>query len=99
MIILAGSFRIGAGMRAAAQAALATMVAASRAELGCRAYTFAFDVTDEHLVQVFEIYDSADALAAHRASAHMAAWRAQAADLGVTDRALTHFDVQDWRPV
>ena len=93
MIILAGTIRISVGKRAAAQAALARMVEATRAESGCIEYAFAFDVLDEHLVRIFELFRDAEALAAHRASAHMAEWRVAGAELGIHDRNLHQYEV------
>ena len=93
MIILAGTIRIAQGKRAAAQAALARMVEATRKESGCIDYSFAFDVLDEHLLRIFEAFRDAAALAEHRASAHMAEWRRVAGDLGIHDRNLRQYEV------
>jgi quinol monooxygenase YgiN len=93
MIILAGTIRIAAGKRAAAQTALERMVHATRAESGCVEYAFAFDVLDEHLLRIFEVFRDADALAAHRASSHMAEWRAASAELGIHDRKLNQYEI------
>jgi quinol monooxygenase YgiN len=93
MIILAGTIRIAAGKRTAAQGALERMVHATRAESGCVEYAFAFDVLDAHVIRIFEVFQDADALAAHRASAHMAAWRAEGAELGIHERNLRQYEV------
>lgn len=93
MIILAGTIRIAEGKRAAAQAALARMVAATRTESGCIDYAFGFDVLDEQLLRIFEVFRDAAALAEHRASAHMAEWRAAAGELGIHDRNLRQYEV------
>jgi quinol monooxygenase YgiN len=99
MIVLAGSFRIGAGMRGAAQKALEAMVLASRAEPGCRAYSFAFDALDDHCVRVFEAFDDAAALEAHRASAHMAAFLTVREAFDFHDRAMVEYDVAGARDI
>ena len=69
------------------------MVEHTRAEPGCVAYSFAFDVLDDHLVRIFEVFQDEAALAAHRASAHMAQWRQAWAGLGISDRDLMRYDV------
>lgn len=99
VIVLAGSIRIAPGHRDQAMPHIQAIVEASRAEPGCLAYSFAFDVLDDHLVRIFEVFESADALAAHRASPHMAAWRAAWAQAGIGDRNMAHYDVADWRPI
>lgn len=97
MLILAGTIRIALGRHAAAVPVIARMLEASRAESGCARYTFAFDVLDEHLLHIFEVWRDEAALAAHRASGHMAAWRAAAAELGVHDRQLVQYEVSGSR--
>lgn len=99
MIILAGSIRIAAGQRAAAQAHLEAIVRASRSEPGCIAYHFAFDVFDNHLVRIFEVFADREAREAHRNAPHMAAWRAVWADLGIYDRQMAEYEVADWRSI
>ena len=99
MIILAGTIRIAQGRRAAALPALEQMVRATRAESGCVEYSFAFDVLDDHLVRIFEVFRDEEALAAHRASQHMASWRAAWPALGIGERNLHHHDVSARRAI
>ena len=75
MLVIAGTARVRPDRRAQALDALRTMTAASRQEPGCRAYRFAFDVDDAELVHVFEEWVDADALTAHFATPHMAAFQ------------------------
>src|SRR5262245_13530930 len=97
MVILAGTIRIGAGHRAQALAPMAKMVEATRAEPGCVVYSFAFDLLDDHLVRIFEVFVDDAALAAHRASAHMSEWRAVLPELGVGGREMSEYRVQSAR--
>jgi quinol monooxygenase YgiN len=83
MIILAGTVRIAAGRREAALPMLRFMVEHTRREPGCVSYAFAFDALDDHLVRIFEVFQDEAALAAHRASEHMAQWRAALPELGI----------------
>ena len=64
------------------------MIEATRAEPGCIAYSFSYDVLDDHLIRVFEVFQDEAALAAHRASNHMAEWREAWPLLGIGDRSM-----------
>ena len=99
MLILAGNVRLAPGTRAEAQASLEAMVEASRAEPGCIAYSFGFDVLDERLLHVFEIFEDEAALDAHRASPHMAEWRAAQSQLGIGGRDMSEYLVSGYRKI
>jgi quinol monooxygenase YgiN len=94
MIILAGSMRVATGTRENALTALVPMVEATRAESGCIAYAVSFDILDDHLLRIFEIFEDEAALSAHRASGHMAEWRAALSLLGITDLQLSTYIAQ-----
>jgi quinol monooxygenase YgiN len=99
MILLAGTIRIAPGMRAAALPHLHAIVAASRAEEGCIAYNFSFDLHDDHLVHIFECFRDAAAREAHRNAPHMAAWRAAWDDAGIGDRRMREYAVTGARDI
>jgi quinol monooxygenase YgiN len=99
MLLLAGTIRIGAGQRTAALLPLRAMIEATRAEPGCLAYSFAFDVLDDHLVRIFEVFRDEAALAEHRSSPHMAAWRASWPSLGICDRDMSEYRVSSSRKI
>lgn len=99
MLILAGTIRIGAGLRAAALAPMAAMIEATREEPGCLSYSFAFDALDDHLVRIFEVFRDEAALAEHRASAHMAAWRASWPSAGISGRDMSEYRVASSRKI
>lgn len=86
-------------MRAAALPHLQAIVAGSRSEPGCMTFTFAFDVDDDHLVRIFEIFADDAALAAHRETAHFKAWRACWEEAGIGDRVMTKYDVASATPL
>ncbi|OSZ67074.1 antibiotic biosynthesis monooxygenase [Sphingomonas sp. IBVSS1] len=88
MILISGTIRLPEGGLAAALPAMRAMMAASRAEPGCLHYAYAQDVEDPTLIHVSERWTGRAALAAHFASAHLAAWRSQFAALGIHDRNL-----------
>ena len=95
MIILAGTIRIAPGRREAALEPMRRMVEGTRAEPGNISYAFSFDLQDDHVIRIFEVFRDADALAAHRASPHMAAWRAALPGLGIGDRDMWQYNVSD----
>jgi len=97
MIILAGTIRLGAGKREAALPVLQELVAATRAEPGNLQYAFAFDVNDDHVLRIFEVFKDAAALEAHRTSEHMAKWRTRQAELGLHDRDFAQYEVSDFQ--
>ncbi|WP_017668998.1 putative quinol monooxygenase [Sandarakinorhabdus sp. AAP62] len=88
MILVTGTIRLPADSLSRALPAMAAMVAASRAEPGCLAYSYAQDLFDAGLIHVVERWRDRAALAAHFATPHLAVWRAQFADLGIRERNL-----------
>lgn len=74
MMIIQGWLKLAAGEFDKIADAARTMVAATLEEEGCRAYSFARDLADPDLIRIAERWDSAEALAAHGQSAHMAAF-------------------------
>jgi quinol monooxygenase YgiN len=93
MIVLAGTIRIAPGMREKALPHIRAIVAASRAEEGCIAYSFSFDANDDHLVHIFECFRDRAAREAHRTMPHMAVWRASWAEAGIGDRRMMEYEV------
>jgi quinol monooxygenase YgiN len=84
-VIVSGTFRARAGIGPEVRAAMQLMMAASRAEDGCEAYSYAQDIEDPHLVRVFEVWRDRAAFDAHRKAPHLQAWRAQWPELGLHD--------------
>jgi quinol monooxygenase YgiN len=99
MLILAGTLRISPGQRIAAEAAMRRMLEATRREPGCLAYSLCFDLMDDHVLQIFEVFKDDAALAAHRASEHMAVWRTAGASFGISARDMSQYDVSASRKI
>lgn len=99
MILIVGTVRIPADGLEVALLAMAAMVAASRAEDGCIRYSYAQDVLDPTVIHVSEAWRDRAVLAAHFATPHLAAWRAQFAELGITDRDLKLYETDEGEPV
>jgi quinol monooxygenase YgiN len=94
MIIMAGWARIKPEARENSLARMQRMVAETRAEPGCLAYTLSFDISEPDSLRIFEIYKDGEALAAHRDSAHLAAWRDYFGD-NVIDRAMAQYRAEE----
>lgn len=98
-LILAGTIRIAPERLADLRPHLQAQVEGSRAELGCLDYALTEDSLDPGLIRVYEHFVDEAALAFHRASPHMAAWRLSCAELGVHDRNMASFDVSAYRAI
>ncbi|MBW8783880.1 MAG: antibiotic biosynthesis monooxygenase [Novosphingobium sp.] len=93
MLLLVGHFRLPPENVAAAQDAFALIIAASRAEPGCLAYSFGEDVLDPGLFRVAETWVDRAALDVHYASPHMATFRREREALGMTEREIDLYEV------
>ena len=91
MLIVAGTIEVDPEHRDAVLAAVAPMVAATRAEAGCQAYAFSPDPDDRGLIRLFELWDDQAALDAHFASDHMAAWQSRSAELPIRGRDINKY--------
>jgi quinol monooxygenase YgiN len=99
MIIVAGTVRIPADKTDAFLAIARATLAATRRELGCIGYSYAFDVEDRGLIRVFEQWESRAALDAHFQQVHMIPWREALAEIGASDRDLTAWEAGPGTPV
>ncbi|MDE0233294.1 MAG: putative quinol monooxygenase [bacterium] len=99
MIIVAGTVRMQPGTRARFLEEVASMVAASLEEPGCRVYAFTPDPDDADLIRLYELWDHQEALDQHFASQHMADWKERAASLPITSRDIMCYTVTDARPL
>ncbi len=99
MLLIAGTIRIPAEKVADARAAAARMIEATRLEDGCIKYAFAEDVLDPGLIHISELWRDQAALEKHAASAHMGEWRKAGRELGVGERDLRIYEVDEGRPL
>jgi quinol monooxygenase YgiN len=74
MIVISGRARLLESQVEVAMRAASAMAVTSRGEPGCLDYRFATDVEDGFVMQVFEQWESSDALDAHFAAPHFAAF-------------------------
>ena len=74
MLLIEGWIKLAKGEFDKVRDAGITMVEATNREDGCLHYAFAQDIADPDLIRISERWESQEALAAHGASAHMAAF-------------------------
>ena len=92
-LIIAGTVRVPPENLERFKPHMQAMLAASRAEDGCITYSYAEDVAEPGLVRIFEAWRDQAALDAHFTTPHMAAWRAQWPEFGVSDRRLALYEI------
>jgi quinol monooxygenase YgiN len=97
MLLVLGTFRLAPETFVDARPAMARMIAASRAEAGCREYAYARDVCDAGLIRVTELWRDRAALDEHLATQHIAAWRSAWPPLGIGSRCLRVYEVGEAR--
>lgn len=93
MILVVGTFRVDPARLDAARPAMASMIAASRAEPGCLAYSYSEDLLDAGLIHVTERWRDRAALAGHFCAPHLLEWRAKWPALGLGERDLAIYHV------
>jgi quinol monooxygenase YgiN len=89
VIVVTGSFRLPVECLAEARPAMERVIADSREEPGCLAYSFAEDILDPGLFRVSEAWVNGDVLARHFETPHMKQWQQEREALGMTDRSIT----------
>lgn len=99
MLIVAGTMEVDPDRMEEALSALGPLVAATRAEPGCRDYAFSVEPGPEGTLRLFEIWDDEAALAAHFETPHMAEFRKVRADVGIGSGDVTKYQVSGSGPV
>jgi len=99
MLLIIGTVRLPAGRLDVARPIMASMVEASRAEAGCLEYSYAEDVVDSGLIHVKERWTNRAALDEHFKSSHLANWRANWPALGIGERNLYLYEVDEPKPI
>jgi quinol monooxygenase YgiN len=99
VLIVAGNLTVDPADIDRLQGAAAEMMAATRQEDGCIEYVFSVSMADPGTVQIFEIWESAEALEAHFTQPHMATFQAALADLTVTGSSLHRYEIASSAPL
>lgn len=94
-IAVIGSFRLLPERLEEARPAMARVIAATRAEDGCIAYSYAEDVADPGLIRVSEMWESREHLAAHFQTPHMIRWVEERSVLGLSGRDIAAYEVSE----
>jgi len=81
VLIAIGSARVLPGRRHELVSSAREVVAASRGEDGCHAYSFCADLTDEDTIVSLEVWRDQAALDAHMTRAHTQTFLARVAEL------------------
>jgi len=96
-IIVMGHIRAAPGEIDRLRDVLTEMVARTNEEEGCDHYSFARAVGDPDLLIISERWASAEALAAHGASAHMAAFNKAIGGAQIQDVSVNAWTAEHWR--
>lgn len=91
MILIAGTMNVKTESIDAFMEAAKELMRATHKEEGNIAYSFSRDPLDDTLVHIFEKWASEEALGAHMAAEHMAAFIGQLGELGITDTAIKKY--------
>lgn len=75
MIVVNVEVKVEPGAAENAKDAVRAMEQATRKEAGCHCYAFSVDISDPGTIRVTERWESMDAIKAHMASPHMAAFQ------------------------
>lgn len=99
MLVVAGVVKIDPAKRDEAIAAAVAMMRETRKEEGCRSYVFSADLEDVGCFHLFEEWESQEALDAHFASPHMAAFQGTVAKLGVREMNVQKYAIASVDPL
>jgi quinol monooxygenase YgiN len=99
MLLIVGTIRLPAARLDAARPRMASMIEATRAEVGCLEYSYAEDVLDPCLIHIKERWRDRVALDEHLKSAHIAVWRDNGPSLGIGERNLYLYEVGEPKPL
>jgi quinol monooxygenase YgiN len=99
MIIVAGTIRVPEDKIEALLPVARETLAATRKEVGCISYSFAFDIEDRGLIRIFEEWESRAHLEAHFKQPHMGPWRDKLAEIGASGRSLKRYDSDSGEPM
>ncbi|MEX6508539.1 putative quinol monooxygenase [Jiella sp. M17.18] len=99
MITVSGTLRLSPGDLETVREEAKAVIAATRAEAGCRVYSFAEDLVEPGLVRIYEEWDSRDDLARHGKADHIATWQAALKRVTVLSRDLKVSEIAASEPL
>lgn len=94
MLVISGTITIDPSNNARMAEATSTLVAETIKEDGCNVYEYSQSAEHPGVWRVFEEWASEDAVNAHIASPHMAAFMGAAGELGITGVDIKRYDIE-----
>jgi quinol monooxygenase YgiN len=98
-LVIAGAVRIDPANVEAASAAAVEMMRETRKEPGCISYAFTTDLEEPGTFRIFEEWVSQEALDAHFATPHMAAFQGRVGGLGVREMTVQKYQIESVGPL
>ncbi len=92
MVVVMGTAKFAAGEIDRLKDVIAAQLAATRAEDGCEAYSYARDVLDPDLLHIIERWRDNKAIADHFAAPHMAAFNNELARARIESLSVKAYD-------
>lgn len=99
MLVIAGTISIDPEQREPAIAAALEIMTETHKEPGCISYTFSSSLSDPGTFQIFEEWESQEALDAHFKAPHMAKFQAQMGGLGVRGMKVQRYEIASVGPL
>jgi quinol monooxygenase YgiN len=99
MLLITGTIRLPPENLSQARPMMRRMVESSLAEPGCVEYAYAEDVLDPGLIHVNELWKDQASLDRHFGLEHLAEWRSSWPTLGIKDRDLWAYEVDEPRGI
>lgn len=99
MLVIAGTVAIDPEKVEVGTAAAVEMMQETRKESGCISYTFASSIEEPGRFQIFEEWESQEALDAHFASPHMARFQAAVGGMGVREMKVQRYEIAKVGPL
>lgn len=99
MLLIIGTVRLPPERLGEAKVAMARMIAATRAEDGCLAYSYSEDVLEPGLIHVIERWQDRASLERHFAMPHIAEWRTAWPALEIGERNLMLYEAGTPAPI
>jgi quinol monooxygenase YgiN len=99
VIVIHASVLLDPAKTEAATAAAKEMMAESRKEAGCHAYTFTRDLSEPGRFYIIEEWESDEALAVHFKTPHMAKFQSVVPGLGIKEMKAERFVVSSHGPL
>ncbi|MEN3793618.1 putative quinol monooxygenase [Fulvimarina sp. MAC3] len=99
MIIVSGILKLTPDDLASVRSDAQAVIAKTRAEPGCRVYSFADDLSEPGLVRIYEEWETRGDLGRHGSSNHVAEWHRALESVTVLERKLEIIDVAAREPL